>query len=356
MATHSTDPSDFSAPSAATRPSFAHAIRRRKPESGAQAILRDVARAAGVSTASASRALTRPELVSDAVRDRVRYAASTLGYLGNAAARALSTGRSGLVGLVAGELADPVCAEALKAAENSLSARGIGLLIRVASEGIPAEACARSLVARGVDGVLFVGVGAVPDDAAWCAGRRVPGVSADRLIALGATRVAEGTGWERGLELVRRYLQQMGHRRIGVISEATQGARPELPGPDKAAVLRHRAASLLDVDAVRTTVRTLLTGGVTALVCASDIAAAAGLRECAALELTVPQRVSIVGWGNTGLARCLRPALTSVRVPGGESGEAAAECLYAAITGSDYRCPERSLKLVIRESSGPAPD
>src|ERR1700682_4401014 len=74
--------------------------RRRARRASDVPSLADVARAAKVSTASASRALARPELVSEAVRARVSDAASRLGYVANVAARSLSTHRSGLVGAV----------------------------------------------------------------------------------------------------------------------------------------------------------------------------------------------------------------------------------------------------------------
>lgn len=332
--------------------------RRQKPLADREPIaLSDVARAAGVSTASASRALTRPALVSDALRERVRYAASTLGYVANTAARSLSMRRSGLVGAVVGDLVDPAVAEVLQAAQWRLSRYGTDLLISVAGNESPVETCARALAARGVDGMLFIAVGGVPDDAYWAGGRTVPSVSVGQLSRGGPNRMADERLWGRGLELIRRYLHEMGHRRIGVI---TQGPGPDQAAPeaarrDEAVILWHAVAQLQDLDAVRAAARLLLSREATALVAVGDLAAAATLRECAFLNLSVPQQVSIVGWGDTALARCLSPSLTSLRLPGRESGEAAAEALQAAIAHGEYRRPELSVKLVIRESTGPAP-
>jgi LacI family transcriptional regulator len=315
-----------------------------------------VARTAGVSTASASRALTRPELVSDALRERVLYAASALGYAANSAARALSARRSGLVGAVVGGLADPVTAEILRAAEARLSAGGIGLLISVASRQAAAEACARALSARGVDGLLFIGCGAVPEPAHWGPGRALPSVNAGQQSSAGAMPAARGMAWERGLDLVQAYLRQIGHRRIGVVTGSWEegGNRQALPHGESTSI-EQRVDQLHDTDAVRAAVALLLQSEVTAIVAASDAAAAAALRECRARNRAVPQHVSIVGWGDTGLARCLSPTLTSARVPTHQTGEAAAECLLAAIAGTEYSWPDLPVKLVIRESSGPAP-
>src|SRR5881394_289262 len=134
--------------------------RRRMRRAGDVPSLADVARAAKVSTASASRALARPELVSEAVRARVSEAATLLGYVANAAARSLSTRKSGLVGAVLSDPADPVVLQMLEAAERRLAAYGAGVLVRAVRAGTPAGACAQALAARGVDGLLFIGAGA----------------------------------------------------------------------------------------------------------------------------------------------------------------------------------------------------
>src|SRR5260221_14518023 len=82
--------------------------------------LRDVARAAGVSTASASRALSAPHLVSPTLRARILAAAERLGYVPNLAARSLATRRSGLVGVLAGSLDEPLTARLVEVLDTEL--------------------------------------------------------------------------------------------------------------------------------------------------------------------------------------------------------------------------------------------
>src|SRR5438105_11553223 len=111
-------------------------MRKRRPRPrGSQATLTDVARAAAVSTASASRALTRPEAVSDELRIRVSEAADLLGYVPNSAARALACRRSGSVGVVTGNLDDPGVAPALAALRARLADGGWDLLLGNGSDG-----------------------------------------------------------------------------------------------------------------------------------------------------------------------------------------------------------------------------
>ena len=81
---------------------------------------------------------------------------------------------------------------------------------------------------------------------------------------------------------------------------------------------------------------------------------AAALRECRALGSGVPRQISVIGCGATAaLARCVDPQLTSVRAsPASASGQAAADCLIAALAGREFTWPDLPLKLVIRESAG----
>jgi DNA-binding LacI/PurR family transcriptional regulator len=327
------------------------AHRRRRQPTDRATRLADVARMAGVSTASASRALAHPELVSDAVRDRVSDAASQLGYVANAAARSLSTRKSGLVGIVLGE-PDPTALHMLEAAEKTLSAGGTGVLLRLASRAISATACAQALVARGVDGLLYVGSGEAPDAADWQPARPLPYIACGQGPAADAAG-NRGTIERRGLALAYAYLQQLGHRRIGVI-----GGHPDEGAADAAldiATINHPMDNLEDLDAARAGARRLIEKAATAIVARSDTAAAAALLECRVLGLAVPQQMSVVGWGDTALARCLDPPLTSVRIPAHAGGGAAAEYLLAAMAGRDVQWPSLTLKLVIRGSTGPLP-
>lgn len=91
------------------------------------------------------------------------------------------------------------------------------------------------------------------------------------------------------------------------------------------------------------------------MICGSDAAATAILHECRLQGIAVPGKLSVVGFGDTGLARQARPALTSIRVPAREVGIATADYLMAAIAGQTQGVRQVAVKLVARESTGPAP-
>lgn len=331
------------------------ATPRRRRRADAAASLVDVAGAAGVSTASASRALARPELVSEALRVRVVEAASRLGYIANAAARSLSTHRSGLIGAILSDPADPVVVQMLEAVERRLSAHDIGMVVRVACAASPVAACVQTLAARGVEGLVFVGAGATPRPEAWKASGALLHIGCGQTPGADVAPPGE-TIERRGLGLACAYLQQLGHGHIGIL-----GLRRD-EGPDQRAASQEGATIMAEqvdrddnADAVRAAIRRLIENEVTAIVALSDLAAATALRECRTLGIAVPDQISVVGWGDTPLAPCLDPQLTSVRVPGSASGGAAAEYLVAALAGRTFTWPALPLKLAIRESTGPAP-
>ena len=313
----------------------------------------DVARAANVSTASASRALARPELVSAALRARVEDAASHLGYVPNAAARSLSTHRSGLIGAVLCDDTNPVVLQMLAAAERTLSAHALGVVVRVVSAASPIAVCAQTLAKQGVEGLLFVGTGAIPGRESWNADGSLPYAGCGQTPDLEGAQPGE-TVERRGLALARAYLQQLGHTGIGILGLRRNAGDAQRPSSEGDSPIGEPVDHFEDVESVRAAVRRLIEKTVTGIIALSDIAAAVAVRECYAAEIPVPDRISVVGWGDTALARCVHPPLTSVRVPAAASGQAAAECLVATLAGRTFTWPALPLKLVIRESTGPA--
>jgi DNA-binding LacI/PurR family transcriptional regulator len=280
--------------------------------------------------------------------------ASALAYVANAAARSLSTRKSGLAGVVVCDAADPIVLQMLGAAERALSAHDLGVLIRVASATAPPGDCARALVASGVDGLLFVGNAPGLAAAARRGSRAIPWADCGPKPGSSEATLAGDSIERRGVELALDYLAQLGHWQVGVVRQpyGVSGewrirARPGMT------IVERQLEHFHDIGAIRSAVRILIEEGTTAVVLLADIAAAAALCECRALDLAVPGQISVIGWGDSALARCLAPQLTSVRVPAWSSGRAAAERLIAAMAGRDFEGPELALKLVIRASTGP---
>ncbi|MDP9095114.1 MAG: LacI family transcriptional regulator, partial [Pseudomonadota bacterium] len=168
--------------------------------------LRDVARAAGVSTATVSRAVNTPERVSAALRERVEAATLKLGWVPDAVARALTTRRSNAIGAVFPTLSHGDFARAAEALQGELTKRGYTLLLACSHYDLGQEqALVRQFVERGVDGVVLVGNTHSPDTMALLGRHGVPFVNTFNHDA-DAGAVSIGPDNRRAMHLLTRHL------------------------------------------------------------------------------------------------------------------------------------------------------
>ena len=319
--------------------------------------LRDVARAAGASTASASRALAGEGSVTTELRSRILAAAARLGYVPNLAARTLATRRSGLIGIIVGSVADPLIVNILAACERRLAEFAYGVML-ITTGGRPEQnlLATHALLGRGAQAVVFAEAGASTEIARALAAHGVPWVSLGKsAAAAGAPSLSVGRC--EGAVLAARYLLSLGHRRVAFI------ARPDGDAADAVRQVM-AAASLplevldagLDLDAVQATMGRWLERDELpkALICGSDVQALAALRECAIRDVAVPQRLSLIGFGDVEFARRTYPALSTIRVATAEVGSRVAQAVLAGLQGDEPPAPDASVKLIVRESTGPA--
>ena len=333
---------------------------RRRRAAKVQATLADVARAATVSTATASRALSNPEQVSSLLRDRVTGAAGRLGYAPHYAARALASRRSQLIGAIIGAIDDPLLGPTLAGCQRRLASDGQALVLTTTcGETARADACARTLIGLGVDALLLFGVSSSAELARWRSKHGRPGVFVDasgvhNALSLTSTK-------QRGMVLAARYLRQLGHRRLLLLSDDVPGVaesvRAGLGGTEVQVSGGDCAEQLGDDEVARALLRDALSlpSAPTAVICSSDTLAALAVRECCNLRARIPDTISIIGFGDTALARVLWPALTTVRIPLEEVGRGIAEALLAELDSRPRPRIELPVRLVLRDSSGPPP-
>jgi LacI family transcriptional regulator, galactose operon repressor len=321
--------------------------------------LREVARAAGVSTASASRALARRGAVSEELRGRILAAAGRLGYAPNLAARALVARRSGLIGILAITLAEPVAGSLITALERAFARMGYGSLVATAQDGEgEALACCRDLAGRGVEAVVALGVAPERSFAQSVVAQGLPWLLLD---ADGGRDVADVIGSARraGGILAVRYLLSLAHERFGVVAGSHTGVasavRDALKGTSAALQETDPTAAWSEPEAAQAAAGRLLDrpDAPSAIICGSDLEAAIVLRELRARGRCVPQDASVVGFGDSPLARCTAPSLTTVRIPVRAIAAAAAESLQRMLEGQKPTpCEQPPVKIVIRESTG----
>jgi LacI family transcriptional regulator len=327
--------------------------------------LSDVARDAGVSPATVSRAIAQPDLLSAETLARVRASARRLGYLPDGAARALASGRSMTIGAIVPNLDSAIFARALQSMQATLAQEGFLLLV-ASHESIPAAEtqAVRALLQRGVDGLMLVGAERAPETTdllrtsgvpvvlTWCGDGHFSCVTIDNALAG---------------RLAAQHLIALGHRRVGMITGHLQfndrqrarlaGARAalaeaglDLPDPlvsEQALTLaggRAGCANLLELEDQPTA----LIGGI-------DLFAIGCIEEAHARGIKVPASMSVVGIDGLDMSAHISPSLTTVHVPTARIGRIAALKLIAQVRRDPIE-PETRLpvELIIRRSTAPA--
>ena len=329
--------------------------RRQKNIASHSRTLRDVAIAAGVSTASASRALTRPDLVSEDLKDQVERAALELGYVPNAAAQALSGHPRRLVGVVLGGLDEPVVLAILDAMAHHLASHDLALLISIGADTkVETSKRVRELIGRGAEVVLF-GNGAEPlRPVEEMRTNRVPWAGLDTTDRDQDMDSAGGFDRARAYALAIRYLGNLGHRRVALLARdgARNAAAARAVMGKTDILLTHVKVGEPGVAAWVSSLRGMPTAP-TALVCESDAVAAATIAACRQQGIALPEDLAIVGFGDSELARHTQPTLTTIRVPTREAGIAAADYVVAVLEGRPVPVTQLAVKVIARESSGP---
>lgn len=305
--------------------------------------LSDVAKEAGVSTATVSRCLNSPERVVERTRERVLAAVESLGYTPNFAAQVMAAKRSFTIGAIIPTMDNAIFARGLQAFQDELREHGYTLLVSSSAYSPDVEKeQIKTLVARGADGLLLIGHEREEQIYAYLEQNQVPALVAwsyeteARLACVGFdNRTAMA-------ELTKKVIDY-GHRGIAMISGITLGNDRAL-----ARVLGAKdalAAKGLDPQAlvIIETTYDIDAGGVgfselmqkapdaTAILCGNDVLAAGALREAKRLGISVPDQMSITGFDDIELAEIVSPSLTTVHVPHRQMGRKAAQELMALV-------------------------
>lgn len=332
--------------------------------------IRDVAQRAGVSKSTVSKLLTGTPYVSAPARSAIESAIEELGYEPNSAARSLTTGRTGFVGVVVASVLNPFYTQLVHAIDEEAARLGYAIMLASADRDPDREQrIVQGLAQRGVDGLLFASTYAADREVIALQGGGTPFVLASRhLTDVDVDYVIVDSF--RGARMAVDHLLELGHRRIGHIG-----------GPGRVLQMRERRAGHVaaladagiaaDDDLLVQSTQTSMEAGraglarlldlparrrPTAVFTATDFLAMGVLLEARARGVGVPGDLSLVGFDNVYVGELADPPLTTIDSRITELGRRATRLLVDRITRTGDPAPRHDVlqpDLVVRASTAP---
>jgi LacI family transcriptional regulator len=324
----------------------------------------DVAREAGVSLMTVSRVVNNKEGISENTRQRIQGIIDRLGYRPSDIARGLVTNRTGTLGLVVPDNANPFFSEVARGAEHVAYAAGYNVFLCNTEEDRGREqAVLQSLEEKRVDGIILCSSRLPEADlraalayhpAAVLINRKLDNPSVSSILAAD----------QPGARTATHHLLKSGHRHIGYIAgpessysgvERGHGYRNALKDydvPYNPAYVRH---CFPKVEGGKIAAADLLTSHseLTALFCYNDLVAIGAIQACRELNRAIPEDIAIVGFDDIPLAMLVTPPLTTLHIPRYELGSQAMEILLDHIKDEHRTGSEIVMEpaLVIRASA-----
>lgn len=300
--------------------------------------IQEVARQAGVSVATVSRAFNLPDKVSIETRERVESVARRLGYRPNASARTLRTQRSRVLGVVLPTLLNPVFAECLDGIAHAAAERGYAILPVTTDYQLGQEERAVDLLlSENVDGMILV----VSNPATSIALKRLCSAGTPYVLAYNRHPEHPCVSVDSELAVVQLVtrLAALGHREIAMIcgqlsasDRAQQRYRGFLQGM-QAAGLDARLLEVPFIDDAAAALADLIHDArrPTALLCSNDLLAIRAIRAVRQAGLQVPEDVSVTGFDGIALGLDLTPMLSTVVQPNARIGATSAAMIVQAL-------------------------
>lgn len=316
--------------------------------SGKPFTVQDVARLAGVSAMTVSRALNTPEKLSPDTLKRVQEAVDKLSYVPNAMASGLRLSRARLVAALLPTLVGPVFQEMIESLDRSLNRHGYQLMIgRTGYDAAQEAALLKAVIQRRPDGIIMTGLTVSPEGQQSLRSSRIPVVETwdftpspiDMLVGFSHSAIGE---------TVVQYFSDTGHQQVAIISADDTRARARVAAfQQRAQALGLPPVTIYFCDAPSTIgsgrrgMVDIITRApdVTAVFCSSDTLALGALIEAQHRAIPVPSRLAVIGLGDQEFAKDAPPPLTTVRIDGTRIGELAAELVVARAEGTPIAQP-----------------
>ncbi|GAA0936160.1 LacI family DNA-binding transcriptional regulator [Nonomuraea longicatena] len=317
----------------------------------------DVARVAGVAKSTVSRAFIHPTLVAAPTRERIRRIADEMGFRPSRVARALSTGRTGLLGLVVPTLSNPFFGPLVAAVQQAAEEEDRQIVLMISELSAERETRLIERLSSEVDG-LIVATSLCGDPFLRKVAKRIPLVLVDRRVGRLPSVLIDTPS---GVAAIADHLIGAGHRRLCYVS-GPPGSWADAP---RIAALRGRAeesgADLVVAGPIPPTVdagievsETVAKAGVTAVIGYNSATVLGLLHGLGTQGVRVPEDVSVASADDFILFQSTKPAVTVLRLPLEEAGHAAVGMLARLLRGERPGKPVvLGPELLIRESTRP---
>lgn len=330
--------------------------------------LQDIARRAGVSHSTVSRALRDDSLISPKVREEIKQLAREMSYVPNGIAQSLQNQRTNTIGVVVTSIADPFWAEVVEGIEQIARAAGLSVLLSASHRDCEQEIAAiDNFHRRRVDGILVADSRISKQHTKQIAQIAVPTVlinsqTEDQVEMFHSVAIDDRLGARLAVE----HLVSLGHTSIGYIGVGDQSrsnqqrlegyrialTEARLPQITDWVAINHKDYTRTnDVATGQQMLSKLFTAGVTGIFCYNDMVAVGALLACQELGISVPRDLSLVGFDGIALTRYVTPPLTTVHQPMLEIGCYAAQMLLDLLQKKSVESRVLSPFLIKRDSS-----
>ncbi len=328
--------------------------------------LKDIAKEAGVSTASVSRALNNKEDIRPSTKERILRIAKREGYVANAVARSLKAKRTETIGTVITDISDPFFAPIVKGIEKVAREEGYHLILCDTDENYQMEKEAlRTLIEKRVDGLLITPVQTDYQDIVELKRKKIPLVLLARHFDFELLETDHVVPDEiKGAFSITTYLIEKGHRRILFINGPiyVSSAKERLAGYKRAlletgvridkALIREGGIKMEDGYTIMKQ-ELKRSSQFTAVFAYSDFVALGVMKALKEANLKIPQDIAVVGYDDINVSSFLEVPLTTVRVPKYELGVEGFKLLKKKIAG-ELDSPQKVIlptELVVRKSA-----
>jgi len=327
--------------------------------------MREVAKRAGVSSATVSRVLNKTQYISPETERRVLEVVGQLNYYKNVHARRLATGKSNLFGLVISEIVNPYFPEIIRGFQAAAWDGGFDVLLcNTEYDELRTQSVIRKLIESDVGGVAVMtsSLGKKLTSELTAAGVGVVFCN----LGPAETLVSNiSIDYQRGISQAIEHAIRLGHRRAAVIAGPEDNRTAIAIQHALVAGLKARELNLFPVlesnyrvDAGASAVRAILAEPEipTVIFCGSDLIAMGAMSALEEAGVKVPEDVSVIGIDDISFAFLARPPLTTISVPRERLGTIAFQSLEKMLKlkrrkGADYYL---ETELVVRKSTAPA--